>query len=363
MNICYVIADPEIGGAEKYALALAGEAKKSGHKVYFIIGRKGPLINEFRIYNFEFRIIPMQTSFNPFAVIKSTFALRKYFKGNGIEVVHTQMLREHSIAILAKMMGARISIVRTFHRLDQFNWKMRPLMWFYRRQTDAFIVATQYVRNYLSENSIKNKVYVIENGVPSVIPTEVEGSLDEVPERGRRTREDKPKAFGFLGRVVPEKGILQFVRESAYSFKGEEKLLIAGEGPEMDELKKITKNNENIKILGPTNDISDFFSKISVLVLPSKTEVMPLSVLEAYSAGIPVVTFDLESLKEVVPAVAGLRTPAYDYRKMAEETIKLLKNQGLLAKMSENARKLYKEKYTVEKMWQKTKKLYLKLLS
>jgi len=151
MNICYVVENSGIGGAEKYALYLAKEAQKDGHKVSFVLGKKGPLEIEARNLKIKTQITPMPSSFNPFSVLKSIFALKKYFKENDVEIVHTQMLREHSLALGAKIIGAKIKLVRTFHRLDQFNWKMKPLMWLYRRQTDGFIAVSEYVSQYLQQ--------------------------------------------------------------------------------------------------------------------------------------------------------------------------------------------------------------------
>lgn len=336
MNICYPICFPGSGGSEKYALYLAKEAKKAGHRVFFILGQEGPMLEEIKRVGIEYSFIPMESSFNPFLVISSALRLKKLYKEKKIDIVHTQMLREHSLAIAAKVFGSDIKLIRTFHRLDQFNLKMRPLISLYQKATDAFIAPTDFIENYLKTNGIKEKIYRINNGVPKV---------------EAKTHQNKA---GFLGRLVSEKGIVEYVKENK-----DIELIIGGDGPLRYELEKHPK----VKLLGNITNLESFFSEISVMVLPSKTEVLPLSVLEAFSAGVPVVAFNLPSLQGIITEENGVMVPEGEYKKMGEAVRNLLLKQEMLEKLSAKAIQDYENNYTIDEMWEHTEGVYRRVLS
>lgn len=348
MKICHVIANPTVGGAEKYALYLSEEARKSGNEVGFVLGQEGELSDLLKKDKIHYDLIAMSSSFNPFLVLGSTLKLKKLFKEKKIDIVHTHFLREHSLAIGAKIFGAKIKLVRTFHRLDQFNWKMQPILWLYRHKTNAFIAVSDLAAKYMVENGIrKEKIITIYNGSPEI------------------KTEKHEKAMGYLGRVVPEKGILRFVKENPIIFK-KNKLVIAGEGEDLKEIKKIQDTkNLNIEFLGRTDNLSGFFSKISLLLLPTQGEsTFPLSVIEAFSAGVPVLAFDIEPIASIVKeSKSGVLVNSGNFKKMGEEADRILKSDDEIDQMGASAKKLYQKKFTVLAMWQKTESLYKKLMS
>lgn len=337
MNIVHIIAWPGIGGSEKYALYLAEEARREGHSISFIFGENGPMVDLVKNKGFECRLIKMNSSFNPILVLGSALLLKRYLKNKKPDIVHTHMLREQSLAVFVRMLGGRYRLVRTFHRLDNFDWKMFFVRFLLNRYTSAYVAVSFVMKKKMSKNGFKNNVYVVENGVPKII----------------RKKEKESKAFGFLGRISKEKGVLELVENWP---KGWDGLIIGGGGPQLKELELTIKNkkNKNINALGQVEDVSNFFEKIDVLVLPSKTEVMPMVVAEAFSCGVPVVSFDIPGMKENLGS-GGVVAPEGDYKELIRALKKVKDN---LDKYSKNAKKIYREKYTVEKMWQETEAVY-----
>lgn len=342
MKIAYIFAYFGDGGAEESAILLAQQAKNDGNEVIFIIDKSSELALD-RIKGEDFKIInlPMKSSFNPFFVSASAIGLNKIIKSEKIDIVHSHMLREQSVAIGAKILGCKFILVRTFHRLDQFNLKMKPFMPIYRKFTDAIISISDGMSEYLRANGLIDNVHLIKNGVVKV----------EAPQH--------IKALGFIGRLTTEKGILKFVKANINILRAN-KLVIAGDGPDFANLNYFTKMNRlNIEFLGKITDKAKFYKKISVLVLPSRTEVLPLVVLEAYSCGLPVVAFDLNSLRSLIAKGNGVRIEYPNYKQMGQEAVKLIPKSSLYYKA--NIAK-YESDYSVEKMWDKVDKLYKSLL-
>lgn len=341
MKICYPFVHSGSGGSEKYAFYLAREAIACGHDVTFVLNEGGLLMKEIQKLNAGYGIIPMRSSFNLFKAAKSAMRLKKYFVKNKIEIVHTQMLREHSLAIGAKIFGAKIKIIRTFHRLDQFDWKMKPIIWLYNLKTDAFIAVSDYLKEQMVKNGIKKeKITVVYNGTPKVIT------------------EKHEKAVGFLGRVAQEKGIYEFSK----SYNEKTPLIIAGTGPDLSKIKDL--NKKNIKLQGDISDLRNFFSKISILILPSVTEsTLPLAVIEALSCGVPAITFDLPAINSAHLNDAVILVEKSNFREITKTALRLLKDTEKLEKLSREARELFSNHYTINRMWESTKTLYQKLLA
>jgi len=340
MKIIYVEANPGNGGAEEYAINLANQAVRAGHEVLFVLGlEKGQMVERVRDNHFDMMIIPMQSSFNPLAVFSSILKLRKFINEQKPDIVHTQMLREQSLVIGAKLFGAKTKLIRTFHRLDQFNSKMKPLLPIYRKFTDAFIAPSEYAKDYLTENGIIKRVYVVHNGVAEVVT------------------QRKDKALGFLGRLSVEKRIKEFVTANSSMFPNT-KLRIGGDGPEKIDIESfVNKKNLNIEILGQITDKNMFFSLFNVLILPSYTEALPLVVLEAFSAGTPVVAFDIPPLRGLITQENGALVKNGDFKQLAKVATEISESK-VYKKFSEKARETYLRGYTIEKMWFDTSRLY-----
>ena len=338
MTIAYIFAYFGDGGSEENAFLLAQSAKKAGHKVIFIISSySSSSILRLEKEGLESVILPMESSFGPLAVTRSAKLLGRTIRDKKIDIVHTHMLREQSLAIMAKIFGCRFILVRTFHRFDQFNNKMKLLMPLYRRFTNAFISISDGMSEYLAKNGVTKKVYLIKNGVPKVAAL------------------THDKALGFIGRLSSEKGILKFV-EANVELLQKTKLVIAGDGPDFDKIKKIVdKNRLNVRMIGKITDKAKFYKKISVLVLPSETEVLPLVVLEAFSCGLPVAAFDIKPLRELVANDNGCLAKFPDYFLLGEAAALLLKNPN---KYHKTNYKKYKSEYSVERMWAHTGELY-----
>ena len=83
-------------------------------------------------------------------------------------------------------------------------------------------------------------------------------------------------------------------------------LLIAGEGPERENIELGIRNYElwdKVRFLGrvPNNEIQNYFGIADVFILPSEEEGFPHVLLEAMAAGVPFVVFDVGGVGEIIP--------------------------------------------------------------
>ena len=343
MTIGYIFSYFGEGGAEENAYLLARSAQEAGHKVVFLVSSYADsAILRLKSAGLDIIFLPMESSFNLWSICRSVIGIKKLVNEKDINIIHAHMLREQSLSILAKLFGGNFKLVRTFHRFDQFNIKMKPLMPVYCRLTDAYISISTDMTSYLSRNGIKKKVHLIHNGVPKIKAVE------------------HRQALGFIGRLSPEKGILKFIKANTEGLK-KTKLVVAGDGPDFEAISQfVSEYKLKVQMLGRVTDKAEFYQSISVLVLPSETEVLPLVVLEAYSCGLPVVAFRLDPLDDLVSSQNGALVGYPDYQELFSQAFKLINKASSYSEL--NIAK-YDAEYSVDRMWSRTDDLYISLLN
>jgi glycosyltransferase involved in cell wall biosynthesis len=129
-----------------------------------------------------------------------------------------------------------------------------------------------------------------------------------ISERQRRSRfsENGEVVIGTVAGLRPEKRIDRLLH--AVSLFPEDlayKLVIAGDGALGSELRALASElgiAENIQFLGHVDDVLPLYSEFDVFALSSDTEQLPLALLEAMAAGLPVASTDVGDIRHVVSA-------------------------------------------------------------
>ncbi len=148
----------------------------------------------------------------------------------------------------------------------------------------------------------------------------------------------------FVGRLAAEKNVTFLLDNQAKLVKKNPncKLLIIGDGPDMESFKKQVKNlkiEDNVIFTGkvPWDEIHKYYQIPQVFVTASHTETQGLTLLEAMAASVPVIGYDDEAFRDVVvPDLNGyLFKENKDYLEYVEKT---MKDKKLLERLSRQAR-------------------------
>lgn len=139
-------------------------------------------------------------------------------------------------------------------------------------------------------------------------------------------------------------------------------LLLAGDGPERKTIESCVQENhlENrIRLLGERTDISELLQISDIFLLTSKSEGIPLTILEAFASGVPVVATDVGGIPEVINTEKnGLLAASGDFRQIALHLEKILKNPDTAAQITENARIRFEEEFTETQMLAQYEKIF-----
>jgi glycosyltransferase involved in cell wall biosynthesis len=119
----------------------------------------------------------------------------------------------------------------------------------------------------------------------------------------------------------------------------------------------------SVKLFGEQNNVAKFLFSADVFVLPSRSEGLPMALLEAMSAGLPVIATRLEGLGEVVlEGVHGLFAPVDDSDALAHVILQLLRDPNLRVRMGAAAKQRVNEMYSIDHTGEQYLTLMLKLL-
>jgi glycosyltransferase involved in cell wall biosynthesis len=140
---------------------------------------------------------------------------------------------------------------------------------------------------------------------------------------------------GFVGRMDPIKGPLDFVAICAHLASRPVRFAMAGDGPSGIEVRRaIWKRGLERRIDWQGRiaqaELPEFYARLAVLVVPSTLDGRPLVVQEAQACGVPVVASRVGSIPDLIEdGATGLLCPPSDHAAFAGAVGKLLDDQGL----------------------------------
>ena len=359
MRIVQLVENLEVGGLESLAVDLALAQQRAGHEVrmYCLFGA-GPLAGKLQDSG-----IPVVTLQKPPGFSLSTLlAMTRSLRRDRAEVIHGHNPGVHHYAALAARLAGVPVCVNTRHSAATstgapyqeryFRW-VRPL-------TGQVVFVCDAVRAPLLPRLRypDEKCSVILNGIP----------LD--PFRGRQASPGArlPRIrFGTIGRLVPAKahGILIDAFARIAPRLPEATLHIYGYGALEAELAAQIARlglQHRARLEGRTSDPAGTLETLDVFVFSSIHEGLPLVVLEAMAAGLPIVSTAVGGVPEILPESVGWLCPTGDAGALAEAMLTAATAPGL-ERRGAAAREIALARYGVESMSRNYEDLYQRVLN
>jgi glycosyltransferase involved in cell wall biosynthesis len=223
--------------------------------------------------------------------------------------------------------------------------------WLGARLGNAIITVSEYDRRAAGAWKIakESEVAMIQNGVADRwVPAPVTRNSDEVN-------------LVMVGRFVPQKDQRSLIK-ACEKMPGAWKLSFVGDGPTMShaqaEVEKLRLENR-IQFLGHRPDVTGILASADVFVLASHYEGLPISILEAMRAGLPVVASNAGGVPECVQhGKSGFLVPRCDSGALRGALSRLIESRQLRSSMGTAGRKLYEDRFTARPMVEETVKVY-----
>jgi glycosyltransferase involved in cell wall biosynthesis len=176
------------------------------------------------------------------------------------------------------------------------------------------------------------------------------------PDMGFRESRASKWRIGIIGSISPEKGQVEFLRAAAIlaqEFK-DARFTLCGSAsfPRGNYFRMVEKYADflPVDLLGWREDVAAVLAELDLLVIASRAEGMPRVMLEAFSAGVPVVAFPVGGIPEViVDGETGFLVHERTSKALGARIREIIKGgRGPLEEVAANARREWERKYTVE---------------
>jgi glycosyltransferase involved in cell wall biosynthesis len=346
MRIIQAIHSAKYGGAENLMLTLSKELQRRNHDVLVLCPRDGWVAS---------RCQELHLSYEPLSLTReSGFKFRTLMKFHQLiqrwhaDIVHAHQIRPSQYAGYATFATHAIPVC-TIHSTDLYKHL--------KRIKKIIAVCDAVAENLRAHQYSASQIVKIYNGVPDAPianPLELRKYLGIPPEQ---------MTVVCTGRFLPVKGQDLLIKAAEicklqihFYFLGDEKTIYGLK------LKNRVLNNERIHFLGMRNDVRKILPAFDICAAPSRREAFSLSLLEASSAGLPLIATNLGGNPELINNGSnGILVPPEKPEALAQAIMKLAEDSGLRKKMGRAARERYEQNFTIEKMTDQVEALYREL--
>lgn len=370
MKILYVITKAdEIGGAQTHVRDLASKFQDDGNEVIVIVGENGIFTEQLKEKKIKFIIVDkLQRNISPLKDILCALKLRKIIKKISPDIVTLHSSKAGILGRLA-LIFTSIPVIFTAHGwafTDGISWKKK---YFYILIEKIFTYLTDHiivVSNNDKELAIKYKVVpaskqiVIHNGIPDIL----DSSLLE--EKQKESKNISPISLISIARFSKQKDhktllyALKEISDKNWHLK------LVGKGPLLEEVKLLSKElniNDKIEFCGERDDIEFLLSKSDIFILSTNWEGLPISIIEAMRASLPIVATNVGGIKElIIDNENGYLIERNSSHQLSNKIASLIISKEKRLSFGKKSREIFLKEFHIYQMYKKTKYLYEKTI-
>lgn len=365
LKIAYLITRSDtVGGAHVHMKDIALAAQAGGHEVEVLVGGNGPYAallrsNGLNVFNLHHLIRPIRPYVDALAVLEC----RRAFKRFRPDIIHVHSTKAGLVGrAAAKLVG--IPVVFTAHGwafTEGIAERSRRLAVFLERRaaqiSNAIICVSEYDRRLALEFGVGHEGLLtrIHNGVPDVASDlRSDGANGNTVRIVSVARLDAPKDHMLL------LDALTTVREMPWELE------LIGDGPLTNEVQRRARDlglSDRVVFSGLRNDVPQRLAQADMFALISDWEGLPLSILEAMRAQLPVIASNVGGVAEsVTDGTTGFLVPKGGSAVLADRLKRLLCDRPLRLQMGREGRIVYERKFSFEVMYRRTQDVYQSVL-
>lgn len=358
MRVLHLISSSGFFGAERVVAELAMASVRDG-RVAPVVG----IINNRYNPHLEIRdmLAPSGISCVAFPCasrfdLRLLLSLRKYIRRNRVDIVHAHGYKANFYAHLATRLSpaAAVATVHNWIRNDAALRRYALLDKFLLRGFDAVAVVSRALEDEVRAAGIPgSRIWFIANGIGG--GTRV--TADQA-DAARRAFGIQPgvKVVGTVGRLSEEKGYRSFMQAALAVARRAPAVhfLLVGDGPLRDELaRRVAAEGyaDRFIFAGVRQDVPLCLAAMDVFMLPSLVEGMPMALLEAMAAGVPVIATAVGAVPGIISdPVSGRLVPPGNAAALAECLTTVLADPAGARRMADAAAVAVRDHYSADAM-------------
>jgi len=368
MKILHLISSSGMLGAERVLLEIAEYSKRAGLEVGIGVFQNSQnpnleLAEVARRQGFNVQIFPCNGRFDK----KTIGKIKDYIDKEGVQILHSHNYKSNFYARRA-LSNNNIRWVVTNHG-RRFGPKLliyNLLDGFVIRHADRVIaVSKEIVRKMKLVGINSKKICLIKNGV------NLDRYREKIASKSIRDswgiKKDVP-VIGTVGALTKEKGHVYLLNAAPRVIRiiPEAIFLFVGDGRERASLEKIVLHlgiKDSVIFAGMRKNVPEILSIFNVFVLPSLNEGLPMALLEAQAAQIPVVATSVGAIPDVLQdGVTGILIPPKEPQAIAEAVIMILSDKQLASGMAQKGFDRVRDNFSSEQMGDKYLSIYKELI-
>ncbi len=364
MKVLHLIETAEPGGAETVFVELASRMRRGVESVGGVM-EEGWASRALVARKIPVHVLPLRRSFDFGWVAR----LGRLIRQERVDLIHAHEFSMNCYATLAARI-ANVPVICTVHGKNYYpdRYYRRAAYRWVARRADAYVAVSEDLKRFLVRKIgiPSRRVITILNGVDMAGFGSPRQSRDQV-----RLRLDIPPSafvvltvaalFGVKGHKDLLKAAAGFVRHQHDAV-----FLLAGEGPLESDIRSLVEKlglTGRVRLLGFRNDVPDLLAASDLFVLPSYSEGLPLSVIEAMAARVPVVATNVGGVGEaVVDGRTGLLIPPMVPEALVEAMLKLCRDGKLRSSLADAGFARVKQEFSIEGMVGAYDALYQRVL-
>lgn len=362
INLLQVIHSLHIGGAEKVVVDLATRLDGDRYSVTVCcLNEKGILAQDLEMAGIDV-VIPEKSRRHRFL---NSFSLRELIRKHEPDIVHTHGTPALLHAFPSYMIGNMPPMVHTFH---YGNYPHLPRKYLYAERVGVRFARQLVAVSYHQRDAVIRHLYVRPDRIMTILNGVSRVTVPGVDRRENLRREmgagrDKI-LIGCVAVLSVQKGVT-YLLEAARRITAKNSnvhFVIIGGGPLQQELEAESRGkglSDCVTFLGWRNDARELMGALDIYVAPSLWEGLSISLLEAMSAGLPVVTTSVGDNDKVIRnADTGLLVPPGDVPSLTDALLYLVDNPDKARQMGESSAEYFAAKLSVDRMVQEYDRVY-----
>jgi glycosyltransferase involved in cell wall biosynthesis len=351
VKILFLDQFSELGGAQQTLLDTLDAVRRNGWQAHVLLPGHGPLVEKLQSL-----AVPVgEISCGPYRARNKTAAdsvrfaldLRQQIRAiraaaaqNDFDLIYVNGPRLMPAAALA----SRGTTPVVYHAHSHvYGLSARLVRWGIRRAQATVIGCSNSVLEPLRRRAGVQRVHVVSNGVR------------DVGYRERAFGADAKWRIGIIGRIAPDKGQLEFTNAAAMLARElpTAQFVMCG-GTQFGESSKYfdavrqQARDVPMEFMPWQPDVGPVLRDLDLLAVPSKREGMARIIVEAFSAGVPVVAFPAGGIPEVVvDGETGFLTRDFSVEALASRIRQAIAEPQRLQRVSSYARQAWARLYTI----------------
>lgn len=363
--IAHVLSSFQVGGAEQVVVDLAGLQRAAGHEVLAVgiaTEPDGPRADQLRQRGVDVHLMPKRPGFD----VRLPGRLAALFAKHGVSIVHSHNQLPLVYGAAAGRLH-RVPVCHTMHGATLDRGRRALLRRAAATLVDAHVAVSQSTAEFMLKHKEVSgaRLHVVPNGIDLSRFTPSPAARAHV--RAELGIPAEAWVVGAVGRLTQVKNHALLLRAAARVLSGEDRLLLVGDGPEAGPLRALADElrlGERVVFAGERHDVPALLAAFDVFVMSSSTEGLPLSILEAMAAALPVVATAVGGVPGVVDdGETGLLVPSGCVDSLATQLASLRDDRARAESMGRRGRALALARYSAETMMARYMDLYDVLLA